>query len=84
MDFVSGGSQDYIFTAFSPVFLQTLYGGCNTNSCGEFNPGEGSNIGANKKAVAITAFLIPGSSLPAEVIENFPGTEISIGYLLTR
>ena len=84
IDFVSGGSQDYIFTSFSPVFLQTLYGDCNAGSCGEFNPGEGSNIGANKKAVAVTAFLIPITSLPAEVIAAFPGTEISIDYLLSR
>jgi hypothetical protein len=84
VDFASGGSQDYIFTVFSPVFLQTLYGGCNAGSCKEFNPGEGSNINANKKAVAVTAFLIPNSSLPAEVIETFPGTELSIDYLLTR
>ena len=55
--------------AFRAVFLQRSYGGnCTTSSCDFiFDPGFGTNLSGQDKVNALTAFILPGTTLPGSL-----------------
>jgi Flp pilus assembly protein TadG len=64
----SGNSGMRHVGSFAAVFLQRLFGGCNSNSCNiDFEPGVGTtplNDAGGTNYVAITAFILPADMLP--------------------
>jgi hypothetical protein len=66
----NGASSSLAVTGFQPVFLQTLFGGCNgSGTCTiNFDPGPWNTTpqgGASTNAEAVTAWVIPPTMLPA-------------------
>jgi hypothetical protein len=79
------GNTAHQFTAFRPVFIQTLYFGCNASSCNvTWNPGEPLSARTNRDVQALTTFLLPASALPQTILENEPGTRGTPQVVLHR
>lgn len=73
-DWPSGQSDPVHIKAFRPIYLQTLWFGCNSNSCeGIHNPGEDwTKIGRNKTLDALSAMNLQLPMLPAPAREMAP------------
>lgn len=82
------GTKLYKISRFRAVFIQNLLFSCNANSCTAISsPGEsgtGIPVNGNKKVDAITAFLLTDEMLPAEVVEDIPGTHGSSALSIYR
>lgn len=82
------GTNRYLIKEFLPVFLQTTYFSCNPGGCtGIFDPGEvgsGLPVAQNKKADALTAFLLPRSMLPPAALSTAPGGVVVKDLALRR
>jgi hypothetical protein len=79
------GTETHLIKAFRAVYIQTLFFGCNGNTCQvTWNPGEGGNgpLGNNEKVESMTAMLLPDSTLPQSIIENGPGGRLRAGRLI--
>ncbi|MGH9084815.1 MAG: pilus assembly protein TadG-related protein [Acidimicrobiales bacterium] len=82
------GTDRYRIAEFLPVFLQTTYLQCNPGGCaGIFDPGEvgsGLPVASNKKADALTALLLPRSTLPPVALSLAPGGAVAKDLALRR
>jgi len=82
---LDGGSTPYQFAEFVPVFIQTLFFGCNASSCSlTWNPGEALASTTNRDVQALTSFMLPPASLPAEMLEIAPGSRGTPSVVLYR
>ncbi len=69
----TGTSSNVHIAKFQAVFLQTLYGGCNANSCSvNFEPGPWNTSSANQGAAntnieALSAFVFAAKMLPGNL-----------------
>jgi hypothetical protein len=82
------GTDRYRIAEFLPVFLQTTYIQCNPSGCaGVFDPGEvgtGLPVSSSKKADALTALLLPRSTLPPVALSLAPGGSVAEDLALRR
>jgi hypothetical protein len=82
------GTRAYLIKQFLPIFLQTTYFACNPGGCaGTFDPGEagsGLPVNSNKKADAVTAFVLNASMFPPLALENAAGGTVTKDLALRR
>ena len=79
------GTETHLIKAFLPVYIQTLFFGCNGNTCAlTWNPGENGNgpLGNNEKVESMTAMLLPNTTLPSSIIDAGPGGRVRAGRLI--
>lgn len=82
---MDNGNTPHQFVAFRPVFLQTLFFGCNASNCNlVWNPGEPLVGTTNRDVQAMTSFLLPVGALPAVINDNAPGTRGTPSVVLHR
>lgn len=79
----SGSSQPHTIKAFLAVFVQTL-SFCHGNTCDSLNPGEGTGAWGTTgdQLDAFTAFVLPDSALPPELVQNGPNSRLRNGRLV--
>lgn len=83
--YMDTGNTAHQFVAFRPVFIQTLFFGCNASTCNlVWNPGEPLTNTTNRDVQAMTSFLLPAGSLPATITDNAPGTRGTPSVVLYR
>lgn len=82
---LGGGNTAYQFIEFRPVFLQTMFFGCNASTCVKtWDPGEPAGSTTNRDVQAMTSFLLPNGSLPHSTTSNAPGTRGTPSVVLYR
>lgn len=89
----------YRFKSFRPVYLNTTYWGCNSNSCQIVHVPGVADTGAcgvgptltcgtpgskSRSLNGVTAFILQDGMLPADALDPFPGANDEYAYALTR
>jgi Flp pilus assembly protein TadG len=84
---LGNGTTSLTIKEFRPVYVQTVFMGCNASSCDvAWDPGEAS-AGPGKTNIRIeaaTAVQIPRSALPEEIRSVAPGSATQVDYLLSK
>jgi len=83
------GTTDVTFKAFRPIYIQRLYSGCSPTGCDvEFDPGitfAGTNPTNTSLSDAdgVTAFLVPGGSLPGHLGDPGAPFDLNVTRFIT-
>lgn len=81
-DPTSGGSQPYTIDYFAPVYLETIYQGCNANRCTTvFSPGEMGGSAACPNPIAATTINCGHGSGGNNNVEGLTALVLQLGML---